>query len=696
MADMPKHDLFTQKNWMRAGRWRRLLLLILILGPALFCAAVMHSLLPAKTWPAVNAIITALFAVLFAWISVGFWSAVAGVFVLLKRYDRFAVTLDCPDKLAIAQHVRTALLFPVYNEDARQVSEGIRTVLHSLRANNLDRHFDIFILSDTTNPEIWVQEEEAWFNLCRSERAFQTLFYRRRKSNLKRKSGNIADFCRRWGANYQYMVVFDADSLMAGETLCRMVQAMEAHPEIGILQTPPKAVRSRSLIARVQQFANHLYGPMFAAGFHFWQLGEAQYWGHNAIIRVEPFMRHCQLPTLPGSSFMGGEILSHDFVESALMRRAGYGVWLAYELQGSWEENPPSLIDELIRDRRWCQGNLQHTRLIFTRGFFPTHRALFINGIMSYGSALLWFFFLLASSAQAISQFFIIPDYFPPGRSLFPDWPQYFPTWALSLLGGTACLLFIPKILALLLVMGKRGTRAYGGFISMSLSCLGEVALSTVLAPTRMLFHSYFVVATLLGIKVGWKAQNRGEETSWKEALRFHWWGTLLGLLWGLLMYITSPGFFIWFSPIVTGLAISIPLSVWTSRVSVGDASARAGLFLTPAQTGPAPELAGLEQNLARAQEYCPFGSECKQGFVRAVVVPRVFALHSSLLQHKRRNSAQKTARLRTLVRKALELGPPGLNAAEKNALLSDPGCLKDLHLKVWALDEKQAALWGI
>ena len=682
--------------WQTAGNRRRVVLLALIILPSILAAMVMWSLLPSGAGYVLKVIITLLFAVLFSWISVGFWSSLAGLFIMLCRVDKFSLTADLPREYALPDDFRTALLFPVYNEDARMVAEGIRTVFHALRQLGLEKQFDLFILSDSTSPDAWVREEEAWYDLCREENAFERIFYRRRKINLKRKSGNIADFCRRWGANYRYMVVFDADSIMSGKTVSRMVQAMEANPKIGILQTPPKAFGSRSLIARVQQFANHLYGPIFAAGLHYWQLGDAQYWGHNAIIRVKPFMDHCQLASLPGKSPLGGDIMSHDFVEAALMRRAGYGVWLAYDLDGSYEQAPPTLIDELIRDKRWCQGNLQHSRLVFTRGFFPTHRALFINGIMSYGSALLWFFFLVASSLQAMAELFIVPTYFPSGPSLFPDWPQYFPKWALSLLGGTGALLFLPKILALFLVMAKGGSRLFGGALPMTASVLGEVVISTFLAPVRMLFHSHFVVSTLLGSRSGWNAQNRSQETTWWEAARFHWWGTALGIGWGGLMYLVNPGFFLWLSPIVTGLALSIPLSVLTSRVRLGNGAKLIRLFLTPPDIAPPPELVFFRRNLRKPLPQSPFTLLREKGFSRAVVIPRVFTLHVTLISHKRRNSPQKKERLDNLVYKALRSGPGILTAQEKIAILSDPESLTSLHRGVWQLDGSSAREWGI
>lgn len=700
-TDAPRPDSLEQPasshpGWQRAGNLRRFALLALIIIPSLFASSVMYSLLPATSGVFCNLVVSALFAILFSWISVGFWSSLAGCVIVARKVGRFHITADLPESCALPSTFRTAVLFPVYNEETRMVAEGVRTVYASLRELGIENHFDIFMLSDSTSPEAWVREEEAWYALVREENAFGRIFYRRRRSNLKRKSGNIADFCRRWGANYRYMIVFDADSVMAGKTLARMVQAMEKHPDVGILQTPPKAFGSRSLIARAQQFANHLYGPVFAAGLHYWQLGDAQYWGHNAIIRTEPFMEYCQLPTLPGASPLGGDILSHDFVESALMRRAGYGVWLAYDLDGSYEQCPPTLIDELVRDRRWCQGNLQHSRLLFTRGFFPTHRALFINGIMSYGSALLWFFFLVASSVQAMAELFVIPTYFPSGPSLFPDWPQYFPRWALTLLSGTAALLFLPKILALALTAFKGGSKFFGGVPAMTGSVLAEVVLSTLLAPVRMLFHSYFVVSTLLGSRTGWNTQNRSQETSWGDAVRFHWCGTILGLSWGWIMYIANPGFFLWLSPIVIGLAVSIPLSVLTSRVRLGNGATLIRLFQTPPDIAPPKELATLKRNMRKPLPHSPFAIAPEKGFARAVVIPRVFSLHVTLNPHQRDNPPKKAEWLASIRSKALAHGPDSLSAKEKIAVLSDPACLRSLHRAVWQLNPSNARQWGI
>lgn len=687
----------SRREWTRVGCRRRIVLLLLIIAPSLAAAAVMRSLLPAQNGAFMNGLTVLLFGMLFAWVAVGFWSALAGLIISIRRYDRFSIVRGLPNDHSLPPEARTALLFPIYNEDPIKVTEEIRTVWRSLKEINAEGCFDVFILSDSTNPDSWASEQEAWFRLCHEEQAEGRIFYRHRKINRKGKSGNVADFCRRWGAHYRYMTVFDADSLMSGHTLVKLTQAMEAHPDVGIIQTAPKSINSRSLIARMQQFSNHLYGPVFAAGLHYWQLGDAQYWGHNAILRIEPFMRFCHLPTLSGPAPLGGHILSHDFVEAALMRRGGYSVWLAYELDGSHEENPPSLIDELIRDRRWCQGNLQHSRLVFTRGFFPTHRALFVNGIMSYGSAMLWFLFLLVSSVQAALELLTTPNYFPEGYTLFPDWPKYFSHRSLGLLAATAVLLFLPKLFTLFFVTFKGGARGFGGVTAMSLSVLIEVAASALLAPVRMLFHSLFVITTLLGFTVRWNNQNRDDRgTTWWQAIRFHWWGVLLGLFWGAAMYVANPGFFLWLSPVVIGLLVSIPLSVATSMPSLGEAAMRLRLFLTPADTNPPPEVRAFQENLAQ-RHHSSFLTGPDDGFIRTVTIPSLLALHLTLLRRQdAKRTREQTEELTGCCDKALRNGPHALSSAERKRLLNDPESLVYLHTRIWILDAHKAREWGI
>jgi membrane glycosyltransferase len=353
---------FAEERWRHVAAVRRAALLVLMITQTVVATWYMKSVLPYQGWSLVDlglvfeqpwqesarqilpyvvqTSILALFALLFCWVSMGFWTALMGFFQLLKGHDRYSISAtSCGDE-PISPRARTALVMPIANEHVPRVFAGLRATFESLKATGQLDHFDFFVLSDSNDPDICVAEQQAWMELCREVEGFGHIFYRRRRRRVKRKSGNIDDFCRRWGSNYRYMVVLDADSVMSGECLTRLVRLMEANPGAGIIQTAPKASGMDTLYARLQQFATSVYGPLFTAGLNFWQLGESHYWGHNAIIRVKPFIEHCALAPLPGTGSFAGAILSHDFVEAALMRRAGWGVWIAYDLPGSYEELP--------------------------------------------------------------------------------------------------------------------------------------------------------------------------------------------------------------------------------------------------------------------------------------------------------------------------------------------------------------------
>ncbi len=342
-----------------------------------------------------------LFIPLFCCIALSFWIATAGLVRRLTEApsncqaaarSQAEAPLDC----------RTAILMPVYNESPHRVFAGLRAIHESLEATRQAPAFDIFVLSDTTDPDLWLAEELAWARLNQTVSQECHIYYRHRAKNVGRKSGNIADFCQRWGAGYRYMIVLDADSVMSGETIVELVRRMEQDDEIGILQSPPVPVNRGSLFARCQQFASAVYGPIFLEGFAWWTGSEGNYWGHNAIIRLAAFTKACGLPKLSGGGPLGGEILSHDFVEAALIRRAGFKVCMAHDLDGSYEECPPTLLDFAQRDQRWCQGNLQHLRLILSAGIHPVSRLHLSMGAMSYLSSPLWLLSLILSVLAAV------------------------------------------------------------------------------------------------------------------------------------------------------------------------------------------------------------------------------------------------------------------------------------------------------
>ncbi|WP_425929247.1 glucans biosynthesis glucosyltransferase MdoH [Pseudomonas sp. NyZ201] len=707
-APAPEKRELPAARWRWVGSMRRYILLALMIGQTLVAGWYMKGILPyqgwsfvdleevmhqpllqtaTQVWPyALQTSILILFGILFCWVSAGFWTALMGFLELLTGRDKYRISGSSAGNEPIEKGARTALVMPICNEDVPRVFAGLRATFESVAATgDLDR-FDFFVLSDTNDTDIAVAEQQAWLDVCRETNGFGRIFYRRRRRRVKRKSGNLDDFCRRWGSDYRYMVVLDADSVMSGECLTSLVRLMEANPDAGIIQTAPKASGMDTLYARMQQFATRVYGPLFTAGLHFWQLGESHYWGHNAIIRMKPFIEHCALAPLPGKGAFAGAILSHDFVEAALMRRAGWGVWIAYDLPGSYEELPPNLLDELKRDRRWCHGNLMNFRLFLVKGMHPVHRAVFLTGVMSYLSAPLWFFFLVLSTALLATNTLMEPQYFLEPRQLYPLWPQWHPEKAIALFSTTIVLLFLPKLLSVILIWAK-GATEFGGRIKVTLSMFLEMLFSMLLAPVRMIFHTRFVLAAFLGWAATWNSPQRDDDsTPWSEAVRRHGPQTLLGVAWALLVAWLNPSFLWWLVPIVGSLTLSIPVSVISSRVNLGLRAKDEKLFLIPEEYSTPQELLATDQYTHENRWHA-----LKDGFVRAVVDPKQNALACALATARHRTVEPIEALRAERIAKALQVGPSGLDGNTRLALLSDPVALARLHEQVWA---EQNAAW--
>ncbi len=579
---------------------RRIVFFGLTLLTSSLASAVFGDILSANGLSPLEGAGIALFFVLFTWIAGAFWTAVAGFIIRLAGRDTRVIRAE--EAACLSVRSRVALVMPVYNEDPDRVFAGVEAVWTSLAAEPEQAAFDLFVLSDTRKPDIAAAEEAAWRALVERHGAGGRVFYRRRVENTSRKSGNIAEFVRRWGGAYEHMIVLDADSVMAGRALVTLARLMDAHPEVGIIQTAPLPVGRDTLFARVVQFAARLNGPMLSSGLAYWQLGDSNYWGHNAILRLAPFAKSCGLPRLPGGAPLGGEILSHDFVEAALMRRAGFEVWLLADLEGSWEEVPSNIIDFAARDRRWAQGNLQHCNVLRMRGLRGLSRLHMVTGVLSYATSPIWFAVLVLSSILTCETALNGHHYFQAGLySLFPSWPDYRDTEVDCLLVGTIGVLLIPKILGFTLALARPALRrGFGGAVRLGVSLLLEQLFSVLLAPPMMVFHSTFVISTLAGRPVTWNAQERGDRgVSLIEALRRHKWHMLLGLAWGAAILIIAPRFIWWMMPVLAGLLLSAPLTALSSRAGVGRLARRCGLLLTPEELSPPRELALLQQGYA-------------------------------------------------------------------------------------------------
>ena len=567
-----------EQPWQRAAKQRRLAFMVLALVSTVLASTLFAAVQPNydNVWLEYGQI--GLYGLLSGWVVTGFVTALMGFYVSV-RGDKHALSAKQVADHPMNPDARTAIIMPICNEDVATVFAGLRATCESVAATGHAKHFDVFVLSDSYAPATAAAERAAWEDLrmalAESPNQPQVeVYYRLRTRRTHRKAGNVADFCRRWGKDYRYMVVLDADSVMSGDCLTSMVKLMEANPTAGIIQTATQAIGHVTLHARAQQFASRVTGRLFTLGMQFWQLGESHYWGHNAIIRVQPFMDHCALAPIKGTGGMSGGIMSHDFVEAALMRRAGYHVWLVSDLVGSYEQQPPDLLSELQRDRRWCQGNLQNARLMAEPGIHSVHRAMFVTGTMAYASAPLWLAFLTLGTALWLS-----------GSSIVSSW-NVLPMELAGLWLWTISLLFLPRVLGIAAVLMRGEQRQYGGLWGLLKSSALESALAIVQAPVRMLAHSLFVIVALTGIKLEWKSPPReAAAVPWRVAFnQLAPMSSIIAILAvGIAMIDASA--LIWLMPVGLPLLLAIPLTVLTSQIALGTTLRDRGFLLIPEES---------------------------------------------------------------------------------------------------------------
>lgn len=557
--------------WEHAAKNRRRVLLALIALSAAGASTLLAHVLPAFDNAWLRTLQIGLYALLFAWVSAGFFTAMMGFWVLW-RGDAHAMSAASVGHEPIHVSARTAIVMPICNEQVGTVFAGLRATCESLAATGASSLFDVYLLSDTNDPEIRAAELAAWGQLRHECGSAGRIYYRWRQRRTKRKAGNVADFCRRFGRKYRYMVVLDADSVMSGDCLVKLVRLMEAHPNAGIMQTAPQACGLDTVHARSQQFSGRVTGRLFTAGMQYWQLGESHYWGHNAIIRIEPFMKHCALAPLQGHGGLSGELLSHDFVEAALMRRAGYHVWLVHDLHGSYEQQPPNLLEELQRDRRWCQGNLQNARLMAEPGLHGVHRAMLLTGALAYLSAPLWLVSVLLGAALWMFGGVALAG---EGRAV--------PLEIAGLWAATVLMLALPRVMGVLSIVMTGQQRRYGGTSRLVRGAFLEAGLSLLQAPVRMMAHTVFVVVALTGLKLDWKSPPReANDIGWADALqRFGLVSSVVAAIAVLVLWL-QPQATLWLTPMGLPLLLAVPLAVLTSRSALGQRLLANHLLVTP------------------------------------------------------------------------------------------------------------------
>lgn len=672
-----------QPGWQRVVEYRQRVCLVLTIAMTAGILFLSDIMLRAQQMPPVtHQLYLAVYGVMTFFLAANFFKMMLGTWYMLRGangnpWHPAHTACDPPAE------ARVAIVFPVYHEDVTRVAAGIAATWQSIARSHpgMARHFDAFLLSDSRDPAYRIAEEAA-IHALRESFPHGRFFYRWRPSNSNAKLGNIGDFCRRWGGEYDYMLVMDADSVMDGDAVVSLLRMMAGNPKLGILQTNPRPILRTSLFGRMQQFGARLYGSVFSYGLQAMYMGNASYIGHNAMIRMAPFVRHCLLPELSGPKPWGGKPLSHDIVESAMIARAGYEVWFLADMDGSYEEMPANILAFLIRERRWMQGNLQHLRFVFLSGLRSIHRETFINGSMGYLSAPLWAAFLMISAYGMIN--FLQHGLLAIGSLRSIEMPM------LMLLISSLVFLFLPRLIAIGVNIASGRARLFGGKDKLIWSVALETLFSFFFSPLMMAFISRFLWLWVKRKGIKWDTQSRGDEPlPWRDCVRYFGWVSVLGaaclalMAWQLatvpwtqqvLLAAMSGGLIepldlvLWYSPILLGFTFSVSIARVTSRTF--PLLAARHLFSIPEEIEVPQVVAALQFYEARFRAVLP-DPRAGETVAAAVRDPDFY------VRHRRETRARGRAPERVLAKIARA---ERLDRAELNLALSDRASFDALH----------------
>ena len=571
---------------------RRLVMATLVLGTLAALTAGLSVLLGHGGWSVLDAVLLVTFLLSTPWTVIGFWNAVIGFAILHGSRDPMAVVVPFlsrahPDDPITA---RVALALCIRNEDPDAVFARLSVMREALDETPWGERFVVVVLSDSSRPEIIAAEEAAASRLSAGARYAGTVRYRRRTDNAGFKAGNIREFVDRAGDEFEFMITLDADSLMSADAMIELVRVMQATPRLGILQSLVVGRPAESGFARIFQFGMRHGMRSYTTGSAWWHADCGPYWGHNAAIRIDAFREHCRLPALPGRPPLGGPVLSHDQIEAAMMRRAGYEVRVIAREGGSFEENPPALPDFLKRDLRWCQGNMQYFKLIGMPGLLPVSRLQVLLAILMYFGAAGWVVFIAASALKVFEAPASEP--FPAAFGVF----FFFVIFTMSLM---------PKLAGLADILVRASERRrYGGGARLVAGGLIEVVASTLMAPAVALADTIFMIGLLFGRRVGWEGQKRdGYRLSWGHALRGLWPQVVFGAAVGVLLAVMMPGVLPWASPMLAGLIGAPIFAVVTAAPGFGRWLAARGLCAIPEEFTPDATLEAAEAAEAGGRE---------------------------------------------------------------------------------------------
>lgn len=614
---------------------------------------------------ALQACLLTLFTITFVWVGFSFASMLSGL---------FARPLSTPDG---PNDARIAVIMPVYHEDPAETAGLLVALARDLYRVGLAERAEIFILSDSRRPESHLAETLAVSRL--RDLSPVPVWYRRRTDNTGRKAGNVAEFIRNWGGRYDQMVVLDADSIVGADTIAAMSARMNADPALGLIQTMPMLIGGQTIFARLTQFAGRIYGPAIARGVAAWSGDDGNFWGHNAMIRVRAFAQACGLPELPGRPPFGGHILSHDFVEAALMRRAGWKVRLDHDLRQSFEGSPPTLLDNAVRERRWAQGNLQHMKVMGAKGLSWISRAHFTIGMMGFLMSPIWLAMILVGLALSANVLLSQPQYFPNSYQLFPNWPVFDPVRMLWLFACAMGFLLLPKFIAIGRACLRPLARNSGGKLRLIVSALYEMLLSALIAPVQMLIQTRQIWDILRGRDSGWEAQIRaGAMPAWRVVLGHHWLHMVLGLGTLVVLAFMSPTQLIWLAPILAGLILSPIISRWSASPVFGRVARMRGLLATPEELSTPPLISAANYQAARIK------LDTVDALMRLADDPATLARHIAMLPPQPETPPPAESRLNQISAEAKiaaaatrDQALTFLSEAELDAMLSSAGLIQ-------------------
>jgi membrane glycosyltransferase len=534
---------------------------------------------------AVDLVLVVLFAVTLPWYVIGFWNATIGLLIMRFARDPVAAVMPVAGRVRGDEPITasTAVLLCIRNEPPERVVRMLEPMMEGLAARGVGERFHVYVLSDTSEADIAAAEDARFAALAAAWRGQVALIYRRRAQNIGFKAGNVRDFCERWGKDHDFAIMLDADSVMTIDLVLKLVRIMQIDPRLGIVQSLVIGMPSASAFARIFQFGMRLSMRSYTIGSAWWQGDCGPYWGHNAIVRIAPFATHCQLPVLADRALVKGHVLSHDQIEAVLMRRAGYGVRVLAGEGSSFEQNPPTLVEFIHRDQRWCQGNMQYWHFLRMPGLpFLSRYQLAFAILMFLGSPAWMGLLLIGSAAVALA----------PTPADFMRWDA-----GIAVLVLVLAMWFAPNIATVIDVLTRAKLRhLFGGGVRFSASFMITIVFVVLVAPIMWASHTLFLMRLLLGRTLDWGAQARHDhEVPWSLACRQFWPQTLIALAPVLLLAVAAPSAVPYALLIAAGPLLSIPLAVATAAPALGCALIAAGLDRLPEETLPPPELRALK-----------------------------------------------------------------------------------------------------